>query len=389
MQTDTSADNDLELDRATVLALLEALPKCYVVDCTATATGEHFAPSYPDERYPQCAMHTTGDSPDTRNYTYAYADQVKALLVRTTAWGTVRSVDVATPEQLAVRWPAWVKVGVMMRGRGSTCAGGVPITLVEDHQLRLGADLYYLAYSCKFERLWEMIPTDGIASVEVVDSTQPTEQRFYNGPIATDWLYERRRHTSALTTILHQMRADAEQTVDPVPFNVEQANVAAADIFERTARAVRSDAQCYTTKHAAKLATKLLQQPAFDTDYRNALEVLYTISTDRDAAVAKILVGEHPSSSLPGRIEGQRLEFLRFESTSADPEMQAHWHGRAAGLDNVLSALGCRRTRAETASASICESCRDTGIVGVTSCKPCDCAAGAALVKAYREKRPI
>ena len=205
------AERAMTAERAAVRALVEALAKCighvvrgsgghtiYSYDCNEPATRWDPESTIDNER--QCDRHFAMIHPTFCEHRepLPYAAPLRALLAVMATWpaaspcaecsvvatasdvygihpvtreyvcrGCAETIDprsdagtiaVATPEQLAVRWPSWVKVGLKVRGRGNTSTVGVPITLVEDHQLRIGTDVYHLAWTGRFEKLWEVVP---------------------------------------------------------------------------------------------------------------------------------------------------------------------------------------------------------------------------------------
>jgi hypothetical protein len=119
-----------------------------------------------------------------------------------------------------------------------------------------------------------------------------------------------------------------------------QAANAAAHLCDIVSARHRSGDMSKATWEALAIASEQVKEAHGARWYRNALTMLGLAPEAIDAAVAAILAGCHPATSLPGqviRLEEEAREVTRYQVS--------RWHsGAACAFGHTLDLLGCKAT---------------------------------------------
>lgn len=117
----------------------------------------------------------------------------------------------------------------------------------------------------------------------------------------------------------------------------EQRAIAAAHLCDLFAHALRSG-DMYDSTAAISL---IVADDRAEEFYRYGLGCYGVSPVDIDAAVAAIARGEHPPTSLPGRIKEYKRKAKREAESVANSYREHHCDGEVKALGHVLALLGC------------------------------------------------
>jgi hypothetical protein len=132
----------------------------------------------------------------------------------------------------------------------------------------------------------------------------------------------------------------------------------AADLFERAAKMLRGGDMA-GGRLAAGEAFEILTSAQPETHYKIALGFFDVFGADANAAVAAILDGRHPATSLPGQVTKMRFDAKADYDgmRSAEVSGMAYCNGETHALANVLTLLGCKVSAAPTEQIE-CKTCK-------------------------------
>lgn len=122
----------------------------------------------------------------------------------------------------------------------------------------------------------------------------------------------------------------------------EQRAMAAADLCERAAKMFRADPMTRHGETIARWASYLgCDGPELTGhEYRHAMKLAGVNTEDIDAAVAAILAGQHPPSSLPGKVVEHIADAARVASIV--PTQASRADGQRLALCAVLGWIGAK-----------------------------------------------